>query len=233
MKAVLVFALLVAVSFADKCTLKIPKRPCAWNVEVIRELPDLYTYQKTVYYFNGQYKAVRAYDYGGNLYSNYIFRPDIGSKGTVFSSQGGVCSTVPVWPADADWFQYFEGDHEAADCKSDVEFNDKKCTRYLFGTSALGLDTGLYVYVKGDDKIIGLQSVVAGVYKNDTAYKLDFSNSAAMSNFKFSKGDVFACPDNKIFDSANDEAVKCAAYTTKAALAVVLAAVLAALLAVF
>jgi len=178
---------------------------------------------KTIYYTNGDYAAVREKDYDGNVLSYSIYRPDIGGKlGTTFYSTAGTCSSAdgkllknPEWLAAV-----VEGEHKFDSC-NEVEFKGKKCTKYSTKLGAFS------VFVKGDDDVIGFE-VLGG-----KQYSASFSKSCADYHFRYSSTEAYECRNKMIYESINDGAVKCAASTSKAAVAVVLAAVASALLAIF
>jgi len=185
-------------------------------------------------YVNGRFGASIVEDYGGNVLSYTVVRPDIAYNSkintTVFTSAGGICSRAPGGMFDAGdmianllpitglkW-----GEIELADCK-EKKFNDRKCTRGY--VKILGVKTDFPLYFKDGD--------LYGFEDGKTEYEFEWGSSAPMSKFSFSKSEVYKCPDEKVYDSGDDDYVFCAAYTVKAALAVVLAAIATALLSLF
>jgi len=235
---------IIAVSEAASCTLKPLKRECGWSVTFASEDENATSkasvWRKTTYFVNGLFWAKKSVDYADNLYEFSINRPDIAYDGyghpTLFKSDRGMCSMEEGLSLDSDpffslVFNYLESENKFYSCNSkDVTFNGEKKKDWTeYKTDPIG---STIVYAE-EDEVVAIKSEFLRPFFGTNKVTLDWSNSAGMGKFSYSRRNVYKCPDERIYDSGNDTYAFCAASTVKAALTVVLAAVATALIALF
>lgn len=249
MKALLVFVAIVALVAAD-CdpTYKPPKRGCGWGFSVLKKNDTSAYFLKDYYFVNGKFWSIKEIDYGGNVLSYNVFRPDIpysdSDKSSYWTSDKGQCKKNPsvVSVTDNAILKYIlaDADIEFTSCSdSDVEFNGKKCKnckKYSRVKLPLGVGSlDINAYVDKNNKVIGVDGFglqLAEEFKTDK-YIIDWYSSAPMTKFAYNRLHAYKCPDQRIYDSGDDDYTLCAGTTTKAALAVVVSALATALLVLF
>jgi len=259
MKFLFVLVALVAFAAADDVKYNAPERKCAWNVDVVyideyagvNGIGAYSSWVKTTHYFNGLFYAARVKDYGGNVISRGVYRPDLNAR---FLFSGGTCAKmiVPEGLKIDNFYKLLDyveatsheddpilhmvtGNHTFRKC-DDGEWDGKKAKKY-YNIDTDGLSAVLYVSQKNDEALayeVKEKVEVLGVsFSHTRTYTFDFGTKAYMSDFSFSKGEAWKCPDDKIYDSGDSAYAFCAAFTTKAALSLVLAAIAVALLSIF
>jgi len=225
-----VFVGLVAVACANNCTFKAKDRDCSWNVEIIDRSADSKSYVKTKYYVNGLFWAEIKKDYGGEVFSRTVNRPDIvwvSSGGnysmSLFTATGGKCEQSLGLEFNKYHHDITELLEEMTfdDCEEDVKFDGKECTQYIKYLNS----GGKKYYYATSKEIIGVNYSY-----NDHHIFYDWGTYAPMSKFSFDEDDVYKCPDSEVYKSGDDDYAYCAAGAVKAVFALVLAAVATALL---
>jgi len=258
MKFLVAFIALAVVASADLfCTYEAPKRDCAWNVDVTLayqysgsdRLGDSWsTWQRATYYFNGRFMAKRVKNYDGAVVSREIYRPDLNA---LFTYDGTQCrksiKSEKVYKIENfyDVVDLFDSEDEMIikaitgnstwySCGEDAKYDGKSVKKYSTLLDALVL----YVNKKNDEPIALQEKIFDGRREDGDVlgvltYEFDFGTKAFMSDFSFSKREIYKCPDERIYDTPSDDYAYCAAFTTKAGLSVVLAAIVIALLSIF
>lgn len=240
-----------------------PQRGCAWNVVVdcvdefggVNGKGAYSQWLSFTHYFNGLFYASRAKNYGGDVLALSIYRPDLNAR---YSSGDGMCSGYEIPEGvKIDTFEkllnmvdhFSMGDDEETHPilhmitgyhpflrVEDGEWDGKKAKKYYnFDTSIYSAI--FYVNAKNDEplayQVISKVDVLGVSISHTYTYTFDFGTKALMSDFSFSRSEVWKCPDERIYKSGDDAYAFCAAFTTKAALSLVLAAIAVALLSVF
>jgi len=207
----------------------IPAAPCAWSVT--EEYENRNQYLKTRYTVYGRYYKYEEFDRDNNLIYAYIRRPDYYNKGqsASFTFNGLACSVsytsdsgrtyeVPVGFKTEDYPYIAEGKYNGHKCKIYYGYNDEYEPDMNYSA----------VYVDRDGYVIGKTSRLDDP-KYRTTYNYSYSTFVTMNDFTFSKSVVYDCNDQRIFQTPKAYYAQCAASTTGAAVAVVIAAVVSAL----
>jgi len=221
MRTFVLIAAFVALASAA-ATYTPPKRGCHWSVELFQDGSN-----KVVYDYNGLFYAKTTYSSSGDKIDHLVYRPDI-NNGTSYRFQSGKCSKVDAIPAAAEWLidrgiLASLGTEQSWYGSEDAKFRNQDCTKFYDITRTT------YIYVnKGNSNIIGGKLLGFSA----TEFKCNFGSGGAMSAFALSKANEQGCADDA-YKAGNDKFAFCAAYSTKAALALVLAAIATALLSLF
>jgi len=225
---VIVAALCACVCFAD-FVYTVPAAPCKWKVTM--ESTTNNSYVKRKMYVFGQYYASRSYNKHGDLISAYVVRADYAefTKGATFSFNGLRCTVNYGNTPGRDYKSVLNFLSKTYDHIEETEYDGTSCMAY-YNDNARGEPdiNASALYVRSNGFPIAL---VTDADKEDlkTVTTFDFGTAVTMDDFKFSKGEVYACSDERIFHSPNAYYAQCSASTVGAVFAVVLAALVAAL----
>lgn len=214
-----------------------PEQYCAWGAEL--ETTGVYTHTKTKYWVFGRYFKVENYDHNGDLVSARVYRPDILEDG-MFWYNGEYCMVdYETRPASFSLADIFGESVMEFDFVEEGEFHGDKCMVYYNRNESnwerVVPDKSNAWYVDPDN------GYLLGVVMHDDDWELRTEyvytyhgeTKVFMSDFTFSKSDVYRCPDDRVFHNPKAYWAQCGASTTSAALAVVLASILALLALVF
>jgi len=246
MKAFFAFVALVALVAAD-CSFTPAQHGCGWGVGILGKDEEFNgtgykksTWLKTYIYTNGRFWSYKTVDFGGNVLDFVINRPDISfsdhiSSSTFTTTDGSCVQTAgsESLPFDNEVFKYIVSNISIPflnGCEENVKYGLTSCTKYKALTFDMYAKEGKIIAMEGEG-VRAFSSAFIGINVNKLEF--DWYDSAPMSYFSFGRLHAWQCPDDRIYKSGNDEYAFCAAYTTKAALAVVLAAIATALLSLF
>jgi len=241
MKAFLALIAIVALAAAD-CdkVFKPAKRDCGWTVSILEKNDTSSYWKKTYYSVNGKFWAKKVIDFGDNILQYDINRPDIpysdNIKASIFTSTDGQCKQLPGGSVDLTIVDYLvDTEIPFGSCTEGANFDGKKCNKYTTSITLPVIGTlDINVYAK-DGEVIGMDGSAIRSWYLGKIDKLiiDWSSAAPMTRFAYNRLHAYKCPDDRIYKSGDDDYAFCAAYTTKAALAVVVSAIATALLALF
>jgi len=210
-----------------------PESPCVFGVRA--ETVGFNSHSSVVTRVSGRYSKIEKYNHVGNLVSMELYRPDFLRTG-LFTYDGKSCNvtddSTKVWNyAKAYGWNVYYKEYSYMDFTT---YNGVPCAVY-YNANSLGRpdrnEEALYVDMNGF--LIG--SVENGndwINRRVTNYTY-FNSLITAADFTFSSGVVYRCPDPRVFNMPDLYFARCAAGTTNAFVAVVLATIVAALVLVF
>jgi len=217
-------AVAAVVALASAVTYTPPKRGCPWNVEMAFKDDNGQLLRKWVYYVNGRFIAKYDYNADGSVAEHDVFRPDLNNN--TYTYKSGECKkNIYLMDFDKGLMKSLGLPSEWSDCDTNAKYNGKDVIKY--SNTLFGSGVTLFVDKKSNDPI-GITVKIVGF--GGTA-DLKFGGSAGMGAFAFSNKES-GCEDG-LYKAGNDDYAFCAAYSVKAALALVLAAIATALLSLF
>jgi len=199
----------------------------------------MFAFSRTKYSVNGRYYKREVFDYQNNPLSVYVVRPDFGHtftsarKAVIFSYD--YQNTEPCDVKDGQWSSHSYADVISFGISSkgiprsngydwkhvmDGRYGYTKCMVYYDedpNVTALYVDMYGYpvAFINNDD---------VPDERSETTYQ--FSDFAPMIEFTFS-GNVYKCPDERIFHIPSDFYARCSATTAKVTSLVFLLAIIA------
>jgi len=242
MKAVIALIALAAIALAERNCTWVPKElPCSWNLEVTRK-GELGLWERTTMYANGAYFYAESEDYGDNILGRMLVRPDLkyylditaDKSGSLYLYDGGEVSISRLGENELKLLSWKPTTLMAdvsyvatpfTHCE-DTKWKGHKVTKYWYDAWDNILVQKAF-YADEDGEPVGFEYLSTGYGWITTKY--DWGTYCPMSKFSFSRTQVYKCIDDRVYKNGDSDYVMCAAYSVKAALALVLAAVAAAL----
>jgi len=215
-------------------TYEFPAAPCKWGATVEKSTATSHT--KTRYWIYGRYKKVETYNHNGDLVDVELTRPDFVND-AYFSTKGGQCVVNP-----GEWKS--QGYEDVVDLSSksfghvllDEKYNGHKCTIYYNGNSEDPIEdiNKEAWYVDNDGLIIG-HVKNADDWENRVYENITYHSAAkvVMSDFSFSKKDVYGCFDERVYKSPDAYFAQCSASNARVIVGIIASCLLAALAFVF
>jgi len=257
------FAFVLVALATAQYTYIVPEAPCKWGMTVdavgvsalpigegIKALPG---HSKMKVWVFGSYQKMELYNHNDDLIGATISRSDFMRGGMfMFGLQysehgfiGNPVSTCQIISNDgiggmnyASIIGYLDESTTFAHA-DDAKYNGQKCIVYYDNDEDGEPDRDSFaVYVDSDGYVIGITGVKKGEEgETDIPFSINYTyhsgSRVRMSDFSFSRKDVFGCPDERVYSSPSSYFAHCAASTTHVFVAVVVATLLAALAFVF
>jgi len=235
MKSVIVLALCAGVCLAQY-TYVVPPTPCEWNV--VRETKTAYSYEKTKIFVNGAFQKREFYDKKGDMISASVNRADYATKSdiAVFTFDGLSCSVKYSSKSSMNYAGVigFGSYYSVFDNIEETEYDGTDCMVYYNNNETTGEpDINASAYYVKDNGFVIAHVEHADDPERKVVVTYDWGKHSPMSVFTFSKGNVYACSDDRIFHNPSSDYVLCAASTSTAVVSLVFAAIVACLLSLF